>query len=145
MVGIAVARLSSWGDERNFAIVPSARTGESALLNASSERCSIFLWGHSSSPVFTTPLGECNAITNRSHGESELIFLPCNDCGNQHSGGMVCPDCGMLFLADKTRQVNLSGLDCVQHLHSAVLATVEEINDQSYPEPDKQACPTFPA
>jgi hypothetical protein len=84
---------------------PKNRTGESALLNVAGELCGVFLWRALKQSGFHEPVRECNAITNRSYGESDLTFLPCNDCGNQRCGGMSVRTAGRYFLG-KTRQVN---------------------------------------
>ena len=46
------------GNGRNSAVLAFTPDRKSALLNAASELCSVFSGGHSSSPVFTIPLGE---------------------------------------------------------------------------------------
>ena len=54
----------------------SNRTGESVLLSPQSTFRDFFSGGHIGSPVLTTPSGECNAITVRWDGETDLTVSP---------------------------------------------------------------------
>ena len=53
------------------------QTGPEKVLRSTPDASfrAFFSGGHSRSPVSTTTLGECNAITSRSLGESALDFL----------------------------------------------------------------------
>jgi hypothetical protein len=52
----------------------SNRTGESVLLNAAGRLCGLFLQSAEAQFGFDYSKGECNAITNRWFGESDLTL-----------------------------------------------------------------------